>query len=199
MVLSFYITSLSNISIPFQAFSPLLSADGSWRQFNAKLRCSEEGNFIQCRELNWDIQQGWEIAQRGVLHSVTLGYGAAWLRGSTARGRPWTRCPWGRALLWVHSSVLLQPGLLHLLRFRHWACSTVLWRDVQGSSCRQGSTASLFSGKRKWAPWAGWELPFCPHANEDSKSSQFDWPRRHCPDWSEWSCCDWLVKMLMGM
>lgn len=27
----------------------------------------------------------------------------------------------------------------------------------------------------------------CLHANEDSKALKFDWSKKHCPDWSDYS------------
>ena len=64
---------------------------------------------------------------------------------------------------------------------------SLLWKVKMHCMSQRGVTYI----ERSPHPWALIGLSSC-------KSSQFDWSKRHCPNWSEWSHTNWSVKMLMG-
>lgn len=81
------------------------------------------------------------------------------------------------------------------------ACSALARLQLQPGKC-----SCLSLGERESGLLVRGELTYierspCPlslivhtHANEGSKSSQFDWSKKHCADWSKWSFSGWLVK-----
>ena len=90
---------------------------------------------------------------------------------------------WGQAPVWLDSSVVLPHGLLC-----SYETSSVFQLQLQPGKHRLQSLVereSMFPEcEKNWliqpegpAPGA-WLV--CPHINEDSKSLQFDWSKKHC-------------------
>lgn len=77
-------------------------------------------------------------------------------------------------------------------------CSALLWkqplveRESVLSSSQRG--ADIYGEVPASIPWL-----VSSHADEDSKSSQFYWSKKHSSNWSEWSSSDCSVKILMGL
>ena len=149
---------------------------------------------------------------KGKLHPVQaapLRYSMAVGRGperySSVKRQLWKQhsCepPWAEAPPWLDSFPLLHLTVI---------CSaySLLAKCLQYSNPSQETQTAIFGEKRKYMlePQGSWfietEVPapgswlVHPHANEDSKYSQFDWFENHCPDWSEYSCSDCAVRML---
>ena len=161
-------------------FHIFLSTDGSWCHFVAismptgitKLGCGEGRIFIQCKQHNYD-----KAARFPRVRPLSPGV-AAWP-------------------LWLDSSAQLQSAVVQSAEV---ASSSV-------NTCRQGNP--VFGGKKALPHQARGKLPY-------RKRSPFPWssiltqvripnphsligPERYCPNWSEWRCSDWSVKMLMGL
>ena len=112
----------------------------------------------------------------------------------------------GQAPLQLGNSALLCSALLY---------STLLYSTLLCTS--PALSASSLGGKEKCTPQARGDLTYIdrsphpwswlvyPHANEDSKSLQFDWSKRHCLigqnrstlDWLELRLSDWMGKVLV--
>lgn len=81
-------------------------------------------------------------------------------------------------------------------------CVSPLCSGKTSSVFQSSEGNAVFGGKGKCAPLARGELAYMnhrsgpwlsyPHTNEDSKALQFDWFKRHSPDWSEKSHSGWL-------
>ena len=101
---------------------------------------------------------------------------------------------WGHDPLWLDNSSLLLTDLLCsvLVCSRKTFLMFQLTREMQ-SSAERGSVFQQPEGS--WLIYTevptrvGWLVH--PHADEVSKSSQFDWSKRHCSDWSQQSCFGW--------
>ena len=104
-----------------------LSTDGCRHQFNTdrnpSLGCGEEGNFIQCKQLNCDPTKLW---------NSSVGYSS--LMKQHRGGQHRMRQPLGDTPLWLDSSALLWPSLPALLCATlvcsALVCSALIWPSL---------------------------------------------------------------------
>ena len=173
-----------------------LSTDGywCWHQFNTNS--------------NPQVEVRWRRKLFSANSSIVIQHSC---ENSVAVRRPWGQapCQLDHSVLPCYSAPLCSSLLCPML-----VCSALLkhlWCFSSRVSAPEREIQSLvFDGKLKYTPRATEELTYIdkspcpgpwlvyPHVNEDSKSPfQFDWYKRHCPNWSKWSCSDWSVKKQM--
>lgn len=139
------------------------------------LGCSEEGNSVQCQQLNCDAAQLWSSPTVG----LKLGYRTAWLWNSTAERLLWGKAP------------LQSMYTASLYSMRHLQCVSVSGKRVEdresvfspwweGKLCSQSQSRTEVY--RSPCPWTligpssyKWGLQILP-----------DLSKTHCPDWLEW-------------
>lgn len=96
------------------------------------------------------------------------------------------------ALVWPAPvcSGLLQPDLLGV-----WALAGYLHSSVKRESMLSEPKGSWLI-EREFPPLVP-DLSILMQTS--TQNYQFDWPKKQCPDWSEWRHSDLLVKMLIGI
>lgn len=149
----------------------MITINDSWLQFNAKVSpfcCVVKketwfnANQLKCDADSCETSELW--GSQGIGSSL-----------------PRQLCSAPVCLLFCAS--LLWPAL---------TCSGPLQGDIFGISAQPGRYIYSFLDRKGKCSLRVQEaglyrqklLPLVPHANVDSKSSQFDWSKRHCYDWS---------------
>lgn len=164
-----------------------------WRQFSA----NRNPPFGVWRRKLYSVQSCSVVKQHsyGIAH---LWYSRA-VKTLQLSGGPRARQPWGQASLCSFPVCFVLrwfAPLCFCLLCSVPVCSALLPQDVfHVSAPARGTQSSVERGsvfsqpEENWLKWT--EVPILgpwlvyPHASEDSKSSHFDWPKSHNPDWSE--------------
>lgn len=101
----------------------------------------------------------------------------------------WMRKPWyySFAPLWWDSFIWQGSSKVSALAFPASPGGNAVFDENKVCSLSQRGTDLH---REKFLPWSLIGLSF-------STSSQFQWSKKHFPDWLEWSHSDWVVKRLM--